>query len=347
MKILKWKDTEQEKNAILDLTKTTFGDVEITNPLYFDWQYRDNPHGKAIVLLAQDDSNDMIVGSNTIIPTSLLIDKQEILSSLACNVQIHPKYQKRGLFSKLISLMPSIALKNNISSLFAIPNDKSFNSFIKTGSTEIIQLPLLGRPVKFSHFFRFPFNKILSIFDIFWKKKFQTSNIESFDGNFEDFEKLVRKKSEYVDVIQSRKKEFLKWRYMNHPTRKYEIYILKTNEQLKGYIIFKTHKINQKKIGVILDFVMDDESQIELSLNLVDKALEFFWENDVSVAIATCRSGLIENTVLHKVGFFNIPSFLKPEPLHFIVQLFDSDDKLKKLKKYENWFFSFGDYDVF
>ena len=160
-------------------------------------------------------------------------------------------------------------------------------------------------------------------------------------------EKLVRKKSEYVDVIQSRKKEFLKWRYMNHPTRKYEIYILKTNEQLKGYIIFKTHKINQKKIGVILDFVMDDESQIELSLNLVDKALEFFWENDVSVAIATCRSGLIENTVLHKVGFFNIPSFLKPEPLHFIVQLFDSDDKLKKLKKYENWFFSFGDYDVF
>ena len=78
-----WKDTEKEKQEILELTKKTFGDVDISNSLYFDWQYRNNPFGKAIVLLAQDDSIDnMIVGTNTIIPTKLLVEEEEILSSL-------------------------------------------------------------------------------------------------------------------------------------------------------------------------------------------------------------------------------------------------------------------------
>ncbi len=49
MKISSWVDTEAEKQAILDLTKKTFGDVDIVNSAYFDWQYRDNPNGKATV----------------------------------------------------------------------------------------------------------------------------------------------------------------------------------------------------------------------------------------------------------------------------------------------------------
>ena len=53
------------------------------------------------------------------------------------------------------------------------------------------------------------------------------------------------------------------------------------------------------------------------------------------------------NKLLKQKGFFQIPSFLKPESLHFIVRLFDSDQKLKKLEKFDNWFFSLGDYDVF
>ena len=37
MKISSWTDTEDEKQAIIDLTKKTFGDVDITDGVYFDW----------------------------------------------------------------------------------------------------------------------------------------------------------------------------------------------------------------------------------------------------------------------------------------------------------------------
>ena len=84
MKISLWKDIEDEKQEILNLTKKIFGDVEITKPSYFDWQYRDNPNGKALVLLARDDSNNQIIGTNTIIPLELIVDGEIITSSLAC-----------------------------------------------------------------------------------------------------------------------------------------------------------------------------------------------------------------------------------------------------------------------
>ena len=349
VKISEWEDSETEKQAILDLTKKTYGDdAEILNSSYFNWQYRNNPTGKAVVLLAHDElNNNLLVGTNTIIPVSLLVDQEKILSSLACNVQVHPDYQKKGIFSKLLSSMHSIAKMKEISSLFAIPNENSFHAFINDGSSEIIQLPLLARPIKFSRYFNSPINKFLKIFDGHWKVKTSSLSVEEFNGNFQSFEKLIEKISKRVSIIQNRNEEYLKWRYLDHPTRQYQIYVLKQNDELVGYIIVKIHILNNKKIGVILDYIVDPNTNENFLKELIEKALDYFWNNGASVSIVTSHSGLLENKLLKQKGFFQIPSFLKPESLHFIVRLFDSDQKLKKLEKFDNWFFSLGDYDVF
>ena len=150
MKISLWVDTEGEKQAILDLTKKIFGDIDIGNSKFFDWQYRYNPNGKAIILLARDEKlNNILIGTNTILPIKLIVDGEIILSSLACNVQVHPNYRKQNIFSNLLSSMTDFALDQQISSLFAIPNDNSFKAFTNEGSIEIAHLPLLIKPIKF------------------------------------------------------------------------------------------------------------------------------------------------------------------------------------------------------
>jgi len=351
MKISLWTDTEDEKQAILELTKKTFGDVEIANSAYFDWQYRSNPEGKAIVLLAIDDSkNNLLIGTNAIIRTRLLIDGKETFSFLACNAQVNSDYRKKRIFYKLLLSTSNSATNNGISSIFAFPNNNSFNSYIKEDAVEITTLPLLVRPIKPSQYFRSPIKQILKPFDIFWKKK-QTfpSNIEQLDGNFDDsFETLTKKTSKRISVINSRKKEFLNWRYKDHPTRKYTIFTLKQNNELIGYIITKIHFLDKNKIGVIVDYMVNSDFKNKHHLKaLVDKAISYFWDNDVSVAIVTSNKDLLENKLLHKSGFFVVPSFLKPEPLHFMVRITNDDEKHMKLTKFDNWFFSFGDYDVF
>jgi|APSaa5957512535_1039671.scaffolds.fasta_scaffold08034_3 hypothetical protein len=350
MKISLWTNTEDEKQEILNLTKKNFGNVDITKASYFDWQYRDNPNGKAIVLLARDDdSKNSLVGTNTIIPQKLLVNGEIITSSLACNVQVHSDYRKKHLFSDLLLSMPNFALTNDIHSLFAIPNNNSFNAFINEGSTEITHLPLLIKPIKLSKYFGTPIKQILKPFDIFWKNKKTFSDIDELNDDFDDsFENLAKKTSERVSVMNGRTKEFLNWRYRNHPTQKYQIFTHKINNELIGYIITKIHYIEKKKIGIILDYMINSDYEDTTQFkNLIYKAISNFWENDVSIAIATSGNMLLENQLLRSCGFFTAPSFLKPVSLHFIIQIFDDDTQHIKLKKFENWFFVFGDYDVF
>lgn len=349
MKILPWADTEDQKQAILDLTKKTFGDNNITKSEYFDWQYRDNPNGKAVVLLSYDDDSNTLVGTHSLIPLKLIVDGKIITSSVCCNVQIHPDYRKKHVFSNLLLSVPDDALTHNINSFYGIPNDNSLKAFINNGSIEITTLPLLIKTIKLSNYFDSPIRQILKPFDIFWKNRNTFSCIEEFNGNFDDsFEYLAKKTSERVSVLNNRKKEFLNWRYKNHPTEKYKIFTLKTNNELIGYIITKIHHVEKKKIGVILDYMVNSNHKNKTQLkNLIHKAISNFWEHDVSIAITTSRNGLLENQLLRSCGFFTAPSFLKPVSLHFIVQTFDDDKKHTKLKKFDNWFFVFGDYDVF
>lgn len=57
---------------------------------------------------------------------------------------------------------------------------------------------------------------------------------------------------------------------------------------------------------------------------------------------------MLENKLLRQTGFFSIPDLFKPEPLYFIINNFNSkNENAKKLIIHDNWFFSYGDYDVF
>ena len=352
MIISEWIDSEDEKVGIINLSRKVFGNVELTNPQFFDWQYRQNPCGKAVIVLAKDEEkNNSVIGIESIIPMRLIIDQKIINASLSCNSAVDPNYQKKGIFSQLISVIQDKSIKKGISCIYGIANDKSFDSFIKKGSIEIINLPLLARPLKLSKYFNPSLRTLFEPFDGIWKiKRKISSNVVLFTNQFNtEFDGLTEKVSKRVSVIQKRDKEFLQWRYGNHPTRKYRIFVLREDSILRGYVITSSAIINDKPIGIIVDFLVDAESKNKESLkDLLYAALEDLWKNEVSLAIATCRSGLLENEILKETGFFMIPQFLKPQPLHFILIKFDSSiNDLNKLKTIENWYFSFGDYDVF
>jgi len=83
-------------------------------------------------------------------------------------------------------------------------------------------------------------------------------------------------------------------------------------------------------------------------INLVKFALMELQKKNVALTIATFPPSLLEYKILCKAGFFKVPEFMKPEPIPLVVNIFDKHNKdLKSIEKYSNWFFTFGDYDVF
>jgi hypothetical protein len=348
MEISEWGNNEFENESILKLTKRVFGDQEIAQQSYFEWQYMKNPFGKAIISLAKDE--EKIIGANSIIPIEIWIEKKLVKASLACNVQVDSKYQNQGIFSKLLKLMDSIATKDNISFLYAVPNDNSYNSFIKHNSTKISSLPLYVKILKPSKYFNSQLGKLLKISDFIWKpKKLENSQVESFKDKFSiEFEEILKKSLKRIPIIVNKSIEFLEWRYNQHPTRNYQTFILKEDSHIKGYIICRVTNVNNKRIGIIEDFLVDTEIKNENNLeNLVNIAINYLYDNGASVVIATFNDKFLEGKILKKTGFFKSPEFLKPESLNCIVMPFEKNEFIEKVKNYNNWFFSFGDYDVF
>jgi len=347
MIIEEWENTELEKNQILKIIQKVFPNSEFATSEYFDWQYRDGPYGPVKILLAKDDDEN-IIGIEPILPMKLIIDGKGVVSSLSCNSIVDPNFRNQGIFSKLVSNILELVKASEISSIYGIPNTKSRKIFIKNGFTQICELPLLVRPLKLSNYFPSPVKQIIKPFEIFWKIKKGETDIQLFKGEINsDFEKIVDDLSKRISILQKRDRKFLEWRYNNHPSRKYEIHILKEKTELKGYIITRIANINKKKVGIILDFVYDSKIENkEGPKDLVRKVLEKFWKEDIALSIATCDNNSQENQILHQVGFKISPKFLKPEPLYFIVGGINSGN-MKKLKEFKNWFFTLGDYDVF
>lgn len=341
---------KSDKNAILELTRKIFGDAEISKSNFFDWQYLNNPEGEAIVITALDDEKNSIVGVESILPMNIIVNQKIINASLSCNSYVHPDYRNKGIFTKLITTVKDESIKKNIWCIYGVANDNSFSSFMKKGSYEISNIPILFRPLRLSNYFSSPVSSILSLFDDIWKVRKNTNpNVSKFNDDFdESFEILAKKASQRIPIIKQRTKEFLNWRYRNHPTREYKTFVLKENSMLGGYIITRKTDVNGKSVGVIVDFMVDPDSSRKGIRDLVQVALGDFWDLGVSVTIAISGPSTLEYQLLCSSGFKIAPKFLKPQSAHFILINSDSNrNDLEQLKKYSDWFFSFGDYDVF
>ena len=170
---------KSDKDAILELTRKIFGDTELSKSDFFDWQYLHNPEGEAIVIIAQDDDEkNSIIGAESILPMNIMVNQKIVKASLSCNSYVHQDYRKKGIFSKLISTVQEESMKKNILYIYGVANDNSFNSFIKKGSHEISNMPILFRPLQLSNYFPFPLGTFLRLFDNFWKiKKNVTPNV--------------------------------------------------------------------------------------------------------------------------------------------------------------------------
>jgi len=222
--------------------------------------------------------------------------------------------------------------------------------FLKEGWSEITKLPLLVRILTPSNYFNNNLKIFFRLFDFFYKIKIEKQfRIEEYTGNFIEFDHLTNNLPKRIKVSQNRNHKYLQWRYKDHPTRKYNTYIIKKESEIIGYIITRETKFKGKAIGVILDFVTNGEiNNEEEFVNLVKFSLLELQNRGVALTIATFQPTILEYKILCKAGFFKVPEFMKPEPLPFIVKIFDeNNEELKSIENYANWFFTFGDYDAF
>jgi len=327
-------DLKQNKKDSIELMEKVYGkENEVANSKFYDWQYLENPIGKAQVV-GMFNSERKMISQVASIPTSLSVCNKIETHSMTLNIATDPDYRGQNLVSLLFKFMHKEVFKSTFT--FGMPNSNSIKLHKRLGYDEL-KIPLLFKILKLTGFFHI--NKLSSLDKIIFRPQKKALDKVTIVSNFFKYKTLTQPHSR---IFQNRDCAYLNWRYDEIPTRNY--YKISHKDNPSSYLIARHTTINEKKITVICELEVANVSQTKDLINAL--YYEAVKSNNSEIIIAGFFKKSIPYNFLKSAGFIQLPDRLKPHPLALCVKKLATINNLDIIDR-KNWFFSLGDFDVF
>jgi len=335
---------------ILSLRGVVFGEEEKDklDPRFWGWEFLEGPDGQGLIYVVEDGSK--IVGHFADLPRRFCIQGGVALGTLSLDLMVHPDYWRRGIFEALGRYGTERVKKENGLFLIAFPiRPETIHGLKKIGWKEVVKLPVLVYPTRFSgiinRYLHFPLLSVLAggvvrlLYLFFYKSKrrirteeIETEGMGSLDNQFDHF---WRKALSRYSIIGVRDRNYLTWRYLQHPTRTYTIYRAKQNGEMRGYIVLRKVELLHFNSAVIVDLLALDEVALTA---LVKKGIQYSRQEGTDLLAFMVPQDHPYNKVLRKSGF--LPS---PKTFQFMVYF---HSKTEIFNSPEKWYVTWGDTDV-
>jgi hypothetical protein len=329
--------------------------VDTSKPEYIKWQYHDNPAGEVCMYLAVADNK--IVGNYSILPIGLIIDGEETLGSVSVNTLTHKDYRgvNKRIFTTLAEITYNYAFKDRgIKNVYGVPNQNSYLGFTKIlGFKDIGCMDLLIKINNLGNILRLKnrfvpvrlFNLVSKIFRSNIKLKVDNLHIKTIDRFDDRFNEFWNENKGLFSNFVARTKEYLNWRYVDNPVRRYKIFSLCDNaRKIRGYIVCRQTEIKGIKTGLIGDLLVT-QNDIDVTDLLIKQAQDYFYKQDVDIFGVLMFNHIPYYKVFLKNGFLKCPKMFEPQPFPMIIRSLDEKDN--NLYDKENWYLTMGDYDIF
>lgn len=324
---------------------------DIADERFLQWEYLDNPFGKAFISCARN-KNQVLATQYAAIPFEVVIKGKTVSASLSLNTLTAKEFRGKGLFVRTAESNYSYCAENGVLFTVGIPNANSFPGFTKKlNFTHCGNLNFLVRPLR-------PLNILRSFIkgskikkgnelSIIMDKDSLAKQSVSFFDPFADrtlYEPFWHEWESQTKIILNRTPEYLSWRYLQIPSRKYHLMKIIQSGKMKAMAVFRTLNIYGLRACVLMDFFCTDNT---LGKNLLDVIAKEMKINRVDIMIAASASMKGVFDMLKNAGFMRVPEFLLPQQLPFIIRLHNKNENSDLLSARNNWHFTFGDYDIF
>jgi len=214
------------------------------NPDYWKWKFFSNPHGDPVASVAV--IGDEVVGFYGLLPRKLRMQGKPATAYQEVDLMVHPDHGKGGLFKKLGMASYERVQEKNDPFTFGFPNQTSLPLGRRIlGWRAIKPIPLwtmLLNPAEAlsGKLPRIPGAGLLvnMFFPVYHRIRLgssATSEIIKVDKIPVDLDNLSTDSEAGFEFIRDR--EYLKWRYQEHPSEKYRIYASNENGQCSGLAI--------------------------------------------------------------------------------------------------------------
>lgn len=183
---------------------------------YLEWLYLLNPAGKARLVFAKESG--VLIGMLALIPIDMLIGKQQLKACYCVNVLSHPEHRNKHIFNKLIRKTREV-LQQDRTILLGHPNRNARPGWRRQKMT-----------------FREPLRPFLggSVDPLAWWRTTRIRTGDELRGL--SFEQLNQGNDEgAVRVVNS--PEFVKWRYLDCPNKRYKVFITHHRGRIDGLAV--------------------------------------------------------------------------------------------------------------
>jgi len=159
------------------------------------------------------------------------------------------------------------------------------------------------------------------------------SEIELFDDRINV---LWNRTCNQYDIIVSREKQYLNWKFVQQPNLPYKKFIALINNDIKGYVVLRKGGLDELYKGHIIDLYCQRNDHNTI-LSLLSFAINWFGNNVSSIECATTVHEYRQ--ALQKLGFIMMEHI---EPLYFTNQPHIAE---MLSDKHAEWFLAKGDDD--
>jgi len=339
-----------DMEGILSLRGIVFGEEERDklDPRFWRWEFIEGPDGKAFLYIVEDQNR--IIGHFADIPRRFSVQGEAVLGTLSLDLMVHPDYWRKGIFAAMGRYGAEKVKKENGRLLTAFPiRLETILGLRKIGWKEVAKLPVLVYPIRFkgilNRYVHFPPLGLLIggiarffyflLYGLKMRKEMGEIEIErvgSLDERFDDF---WRKASVLYPLMGIRNRDYLNWRYLQHPTRTYVIYRAKKSGEMRGYIVLRKVDLLKFNSAVIVDLLALDE---ETLFALVGKGIQHSQRERADLLGFMVPQDHLYYKLLRRKGFL-------PSPKTFLFMIYSHHDKGIFLIP-EKWYVNWGDTDV-
>ncbi|MFH1587596.1 MAG: GNAT family N-acetyltransferase [Candidatus Diapherotrites archaeon] len=288
-KIRQYKKGDEVR--IKELIKSSSRPVTIQE---WNWRFLENPFGEPIILIAESPDGEL-VGHIGAFPMELKIGETIVKAYQAIDFVVSEEFREKGIFTRLFRKGLEIVRREKLPS-FGFTNREAMNAIGKKTNLRSV----LGMQQYVKLFNSVPLLKLLGIeqtpkflkksldavVQIFFGGKVSTKpqklKFEKIKVFGAEFDRIAGKIDANYNMAVKRSSKYLNWRFVGKPNNNYELFAIKKDRVLLGYVVLKLGKTS----GQIVDlFFKEDESVLLETLGFCEEFLRGKGKSSISFGI--------------------------------------------------------------
>lgn len=352
----------EDAPSVLRLAHDVWGDVEVADAAYLDWQYQRNPAGNVIAQVAREGAGGRVVAQYVTVPVRVQVEGRTYTASIALNVATDAAYRGRGIFPALAEAVNRRSPAEGVAFSYAFPNEGSFPGFVKRfGFRHIGSAPLLLRLVNVERLvsrrsgrrwlgiLARPASRFLAR-DLRSERRrgppdFQVVRVERFGDEADEFWSRVGGREPVMIV---RDASYLNWRFVDIPLREYVALEALADGAVVGLLVLRCAELREYAAGLIVDFLVEAGPRgVRAGERLLDEALAHFAEQDLDLLGSLALPHSVEYRLIRSRGFWRCPRWLEPQPFRLVARWHLAPETMPDtLYDVHKWLITMGDYDI-